>query len=180
MRSFSRSVGLILAFLLSLSSLSSLRAADLPSGMTGTWEFIPSRSTDLSPWRNATLQLSLEGHTLTIERTLKWGRRNHVESLTVDLAAPSTVNPLAWWVDNRHLGAYAPHGGTQTVSPTVLDDGRVLRLSLDYTLETQQGDRAVNTLRQFQLSPDGRILTVTDLRSTRPRPVIHVFERSGE
>lgn len=158
----------------------SLAAADLPSALTGTWTFDRERSTDLSPWRTATIEISLDGSQLVVSRSLKWGRRIHQQNLSVDLSASSTTNPLEWWVDNRHLGAYAPHGGTRVISPTVLDEGRVLRLSMDYTLETQQGDRAVNTLRQFQVSPDGQVLTVTDLRTTRPRPVVHVYQRAAE
>lgn len=163
-----------------LPAFAATPTTDLPSGMTGNWTFVPARSTDLSPWRTATLTLSLDGTQLTVARNLAWGRRVHEEHTTVDLAAPSTTLPLEWWVDNRHLGAYAPHDATQTIRPTVLDAGRVLRLDIDFPLETQQGTRAVNVLRQFQLSPDGDTLTVTDLRSSRPRPVVHVYQRAAE
>lgn len=166
--------------LLLLTLTTCLGATELSSGLTGSWTFVPERSTDLSPWRAATLQLSLDGSVLSIERTVKAGRRHYTETLTVDLAQPATENPLDWWIDNRHLGAYAPHDGTRLISPTVLDGGQVLRLNIDYALETSQGTRAVNTLRQFQLSPDGQILTVTDLRTTRPQPVVHVFKRISE
>ncbi len=166
--------------LLLLTLTSCLGAAELSTGLTGSWTFVPERSTDLSPWRTATLHLSLDGSVLSIERTVKTGRRHYTENMVVDLAQPTSANPLEWWVDNRHLGAYAPHGGTRQISPTVLDDGQVLRLDMDYQLETSQGTRAVNTLRQFQLSPDGQILTVIDLRTTRPQPVVHVFQRSSE
>ncbi|WP_221031570.1 hypothetical protein [Actomonas aquatica] len=170
-----------LALLALLALTSTLFAATAPSpALTGTWTFDADRSTDLSPWRTATLEITLDGSDLVIARTLKSGRRTFTDSLTIDLSAPSTTNPLEWWVDNRHLGAYAPHEGTQVVSPSVYDDGRVLRLNIDYNLETQQGSRPVNTLRQFQISPDGQVLTVTDLRTTRPRPVVHVFQRSSE
>ena len=47
-------------------------------------------------------------------------------------------------------------------------------------LETQQGSRDVNIISQYQISPDGDLLIVTDLRSTRPRPVVHVFTRVTE
>ncbi len=175
--SFRRPLGLLLAFTVFTVAAP---AADLPSGMTGSWTFDPARSTDLSPWRNATLIISLDGTRLTLDRALNWGRRAHRELTAVDLAAPSTTLPLGWWVDNRHIGAYAPHDATQTIRSAVLDNGRVLRLDIDFPLETQQGTRAVNVLRQFQLSPDGDTLTVIDLRSTRPRPVVHVYQRTTE
>ncbi len=160
----------------------SLSAADnAPAeAMLGTWQFDASRSTDLSPWQTSRLVLALDGDRLTVERELRWGRRAHQEAMTLDLARDTNTVPLDWWVDNRHLGAYAPHDGTRTISVRALDAGRVLRLDMDFTLETQQGDRAVNVLRQYQLSPDGQVLTVTDLRSTRPRPVVHVYTRVTE
>ena len=178
MRAFLRSAGLLLALAIPLFSLPA--AAQTPSTMVGTWTFVPARSTDLSPWRTSQLTLSLNDSTLTVNRILSTGRRTHQDSMTIDLHAASSTIPLGWWADNRHIGAYAPHNATQTIRPTVLDRGHVLRLDIDLTLETQQGPRAVNVLRQFQISPDGQVLTVTDLRSTRPRPVVHVFQRAAE
>ena len=178
MRALLRSAALLAAaFVLPLFALPA--AAETPTALVGTWDFVPARSTDLSPWRSSRLTLSLDGSTLTVARALAAGRRTHQDSMTIDLAAPSSTIPLGWWVDNRHIGAYAPHDATQTIRPSLLDGGRVLRLDIDLMLETQQGPRAVNVLRQFQLSPDGQVLTVTDLRSTRPRPVVHVFQRTA-
>ncbi|MCF3650264.1 hypothetical protein [Synoicihabitans lomoniglobus] len=160
-------------------SLSSLRAADR-SALVGTWAFDAARSTDLSPWRSSQLTISRIGDQLTIARDLTTGRRNHHESMTLDLTAESTTVAVPWWADNRHLGAYTEPDSTKTVRAKFVDGDRVLRLETELTLETQQGPRDVNILSQYEVSPDGRVLTVFDLRSTRPRPVVHVFQRVTE
>ena len=132
MRAFLRSAGLLLALALPLFSLPA--AAEIPTKMVGTWKFVPARSTDLSPWRTSQLTLTLDESTLTVNRVLSTGRRSHADSMTVDLAAASSTIPLGWWADNRHIGAYAPHDATQTIRPTVLDGGHVLRLDIDFRL----------------------------------------------
>jgi hypothetical protein len=80
--------------------------------------------------------------------------------------------------DNRHLGAYVGDDKTKRLRATLLDDGRILRVSADLTLETQQGPRAVNILSDYKVSANGAQLTVTELRSTRNRPVVYVFTRA--
>jgi len=58
-----------------------------------------------------------------------------------------------------------------------LDDGRILRLSTDLVLETQQGPRSVNILSDYKVSASGTQLTLTELRSTRNQPVVYIFNR---
>ena len=154
----------------------SLSASDV-SAFLGDWTFVQEGSTDLSPFRSCQLTLSHQGTSLTIARHMDGGRRDHDESMTLDLSQPVSTVPQTWWVDNRHLGAYSPKDATKSVRARTLDEGRILRLETDLILETQQGSRPVNIVSQYQISPDGQRLTVTELRSTRPRPVIYVFTR---
>ena len=155
----------------------SLSASDM-SAVLGNWTFVKEGSTDLSPFRSCQLTLTQKGSNLTIARHMDGGRRDHDESMTLDLSQPVNRVPQTWWVDNRHLGAYTPHDATKSVRARTLDEGRILRLETDLILETQQGSRAVNIITQYQISPDGQRLTVIELRSTRPRPVTHVFTRT--
>ncbi len=165
-------------FFVTLTTASISRAHDLdPSAFLGTWEFDRDQSTDLSPWRSCELIITQSGDQLTIIRNLDGGRRDHTDTIPLDLTKEVNVVPQGWWSDNRHLGAYSPHDAQKTVRARTLDDGKLLRLETDLVLETQQGPRDVNIISQYQISPDGDILIVTDLRSTRPRPVIHVFKR---
>lgn len=156
-----------------------LSATDV-SAFLGSWTFVKEGSTDLSPFRSCQLTFSQKDTHLTIARHMDGGRRDHDESMTLDLSQPVSTVPQTWWVDNRHLGAYSPDNATKSVRARTLDAGRILRLETDLVLETQQGPREVNIITQYQTSPDGRRLTVTELRSTRPRPVIHVFSRVTE
>lgn len=151
-----------------------------PSAFLGQWDFVREQSTDLSPWRSCTLTLSQSGDELTVTKAMNAGRRVHEDSMTLDLGKKVNHVPQGWWVDNRHIGAYSPHNATKAVHLRCLDDGKVLRFETDLVLETQQGPRDVNILTQYQISPDGQTLTVTELRSTRPRPVLHVFTRVTE
>ena len=104
-------------------------------------------------------------------------RSVYSDRLVLDLGQPETTVPLDYWPDNRHLGAYIGDDHTRRVRPQWLDGGRILRLSTDLTLETQQGPRAVNILSDFKVSANGAQLTITELRSTRNRPVVYIFNR---
>lgn len=171
-----RAVAVLVA--LATSSLSS--AAVDPSAFLGQWQFDPAQSTDLSPWSACLLSISQTGDQLTISRTLKGGRRTHIDVIPLDLTKTTNTVPQGWYIDNRHIGAYSPRDAFKTVRAESLDDGKLLRLETDLVLETQQGSRNVNIISQYQISPDGDLLIVTDLRSTRPRPVVHVFTRVTE
>ncbi len=167
-----------LLLLVALSTVSFSSAHDLdPSAFIGTWQLDRDQSTDLSPWSRCELTIDLDGDQLTISRVLGGGRRTHTDIIPLDLTKEVNVVPQGWWTDNRHIGAYSPHNAQKTIRARTLDDGKLLRLETDLVLETQQGSRDVNTISQYQISPDGNLLIVTDLRTTRPRPVVHVFKR---
>ena len=147
-------------------------------GLSGTWHFDAAHSTELSPWQSYTLTLAVAGDRVTVSRQLGSGRRGFADTMTLDLARPDNVVPVALWPDNRHLGAYISDAHTKHVSGAWLDAGRILRLSTDLVLSTQQGERAVNILSDYKLSANGTVLTLTELRSTRNRPVVYVFTRA--
>jgi hypothetical protein len=150
-------------------------AADNP--LTGSWRIDLARSTELSPWKDYELTISTAGDTVTIGRRLAWGRREFADTMTVGSAA-ITILPVAMWPDNRHLGAYIGGDRTKRVRAEWLDAGRVLRLSTDLVLATQQGDRAVNILSDYKVTANGAQLILTELRSTRNRPVVYIFTRA--
>lgn len=159
------------------SCLIATAVAVAASPLAGSWKIDTARSTELSPWRTYQLDITVDGDRVVIARQLGWGRRTHRESMTLDTSSDVNAVPLDYWVDNRHLGAYLGGDRQQQVRATWVDDRRVLRLDADLTLETQQGERDVNILSQYHASPDGRTLTLTQMRSTRPRPVVYVFTK---
>ncbi len=169
----SRLLGLRLLLLAASALLA--RAADTP--LAGTWRIDPARSTELSPWKGYELTLAVDGDTITLRRELAWGRRKFSDTAVLDSTRAVNVVPVEMWPDNRHLGAYIGGDRTKRVHARWLDDRRLLRLSTDLTLDTQQGPRAVNILSDYKVSAGGARLTLTELRSTRHRPVVYVFNR---
>jgi hypothetical protein len=170
------SVFRLIASLLLLAT--ALRAASpAPPGLAGAWRIDPARSTELSPWRSLELRIAVDGERVSIKRSFSWGRRVFEEDLALDLRQPVARVPVAYWPDNRHLGAYIGGDKHKRVRAEWLDGRRVLRLSSDLVLETQQGPREVNILSDYKLSLSGGLLTLTEIRSTRQRPVVYVFTR---
>lgn len=150
-------------------------ATDL-SPLAGSWKIDLARSTELSPWKDYELTITTDGATATIQRRLAWGRREFSDEMKIDTGQVATI-PVAMWPDNRHLGAYIGGDRTKRVRAEWLDAGRVLRLSTDLVLATQQGDRAVNILSDYKVTANGAQLILTELRNTRNRPVVYVFTR---
>lgn len=168
--------------LLALCPAAFLAAADLPAPaghpLAGTWQFDAARSTELSPWRDYVFTLAIDGDRVTIARRFGSGRRQFADAQTIDQSRPDNIVPVSLWPDNRHLGAYIGGDRTKRVRGEWLDAGRVLRLSTDLVLSTQQGDRAVNILSDYKVTANGARLTLTELRSTRNRPVVYSFTRA--
>ncbi len=162
--------------LLGLLLATFLQAAP-PSPLTGTWRIDPSQSTDLSPWKEYDLTLRVTGKSVTVERRFANGRREFRDTSTFPTTGRSTTLPFTYWPDNRHLGAAVGPDHKRKLSAHWLDDGRILRVSSDFVLSTQQGDRAINVLSDYKLSANGAELTLTELRSTRNRPIVYVFKR---
>jgi len=172
----SRHAGIVAVLLFTLSAASPLAAAESP--LAGTWRFDRARSTELSPWQDYVLTLTVDGDRVTFARQLGAGRRGFADAMTIDVSRPDNIVPVPMWPDNRHLGAYISGDRTKHVRAAWLDGGRILRLSTDLVLSTQQGDRAVNILSDYKVSANGAVLTLTELRSTRNRPVVYVFNRA--
>lgn len=152
------------------------------SPLAGTWRFDSTRSTELSPWQDYTLTLTLTltvtGDRVAIQQQLGAGRRGFADTMSLDTSQPDNVVPVTLWADNRHIGAYIGGDKTKHVRAEWLDGGRILRLSTDLVLSTSQGDRPVNILSDYKVSANGAVLTLTELRSTRNRPVVYVFNRA--
>lgn len=174
------------AFVFALSAVSIGQTAEHP--LAGTWQFDAARSTELSPWRDYVFTLRVDGSRVTIARQFGSGRRQFADEMTISPAVASpkagtpdnTVTvPVTMWPDNRHLGAYIGGDRTKRVRGEWLDAGRILRLSTDLVLSTQQGDRAVNILSDYKVSANGTRLTLTEIRSTRNRPIVYSFTRAA-
>jgi hypothetical protein len=145
--------------------------------LAGTWRLLPDRGTDLPAWQALDLDIRVTGHVVTITRKFAAGRRTFEDVTPVDLAKPFNVVPVAWWPDNRHIGAYIGGDKTERVRGEWIGGDHTLRLTTDLVLATQQGDHPVNILSNYTVSTNGRQLTLIEIRSTRSRPVVYVFQR---
>ena len=145
--------------------------------LAGTWRYDPARSTELSSWGSLQLVITVDGSHVTLTRHWTAGRRTFDEVTPLDLTRAINAVPVEWWPDNRHLGAYIGGDQDKQLRATLMDDGRMLRLSSDLVLATQQGERAVNILSDYKVSANGTLLTLIELRSTRNEPVVYVFQR---
>lgn len=159
-------------------ALAAAATATEPASLAGDWIFDPARSTELSPWKSYDLRIAVKGDVVIFSRRLGWGRRQYADELRIDTAQAVTMAPIDWWVENRHLGAYVGSDHTRRIRSEWLDGRRILRLSTDLVLDAQQGPRAVNILSDYKLSLGGDLLTLTELRSTRNRPIVYVFTRA--
>ncbi|WP_438479817.1 hypothetical protein [Oleiharenicola lentus] len=168
---------LILISLLLGSLFARAHAAPAETLLAGTWHIDLAHSTELSPWKDYTLTISVDGDAIKIHRWLAWGRREFSDEMIVRTDRAEKI-PVEMWPDNRHLGAYIGGDRTKTVRAEWLDDKKVLRIFSDLVLDTQQGARAVNILSNYKVSSSGTMLTVTELRSTRNRPTVYVFTRT--
>lgn len=168
---------LLVPLLLLVSALAAHAVEADGQALAGTWKIDLTRSTELSPWKSFELTITPQGSMVTIERKLTWSRREFIDRLELDTTKPVNALAIDWWSDNRHLGAYIGSSHTREVRHQWLDGGRILRLSTDLVLDAQQGPRAVNILTDFKVSASGTELTLTEIRSTRNRPVVYVFKR---
>ena len=167
-----------LLHLAGVALLSATLASAAEHSLAGSWRIDLARSTELSPWKDYELAITTDGTRATIQRRLAWGRREFTDAMTVDPAQVATV-PVAMWPDNRHLGAYIGGDRTKRVRAEWIDAGRVLRLSTELVLDTQQGARQVNILSDYKVTANGAQLILTELRSTRNRPVVYIFTRAA-
>lgn len=163
---------------LAATLLSRVFAADpLPTPLAGSWRYDPDRSTELSGWQTLQLVIAVDGPRVTLTRQYAAGRRTYEDVEAVDLSKTVNVVTADSWPDNRHIGAYLGGDKTKKIKFRVFNDGRLLRMSADFVLATQQGEYAANVLRNYKVSTNGSQLTLTELRNTRDDPIIYIFQR---
>ncbi len=145
--------------------------------LSGDWELVPERSTDLSPWRTLVVHIAIDGDRVTIRNQFASGNRAIDTVAAFDLSNPSNVVRIPWWSDNRHIGAYIGGDRNERIRGRLIDGGRILRTEADLVLDTQQGERPVNILTDYKISPSGSELAITQLRSTREIPIVYILHR---
>jgi hypothetical protein len=171
-------LSLLVAGLFTLAVAVAATAPDT-SRLAGKWKIDLAGSTSIKPWEKADLDISVEGDAVRIVRHLQWGPDRKVDDTTRVLADGKTVtaNPVGYWLDTWYTNVYVGGDKQKQVTGEWLDGGRVLKLESRLTLEAQQGDYPVHVYDEYRLSPDGRRLTLFELRSTRDQALVYVFNR---
>jgi hypothetical protein len=168
--------GCIKLFLITLLAVFSMGwVASANPALAGSWAIDRAQSSAIDPWGNILLEIEVEGGAITIERTVRTGRR--ISTAAYPLKVGETVAvPVEWWTGNRHIGAYIGGDGTEKMTASWLD-ARTLGVVSHYILETSQGSTPVRSTYEYRLSGGGDVLTVIELRSSRDLPIVHVFKR---
>jgi len=144
----------------------------------GVWRVVRGQSSPIDPWTSLRIHLDAGPRHLTLIR--RWhGPTNYtaVDSVHIPIDGRAHRAPLPKWPDNRHLGAFAAPDRPRRVAAEWLDDGRTLRLTSRFCVDTSQGQRRVRTSAEYRISPGGDRLVLLELRSTRPTARRYVLER---
>ncbi len=143
----------------------------------GEWVTIQELSTALDPFRRIELKIVIDGSRIVLDELFTAGRRFHGETYDLNTKRKENIVPISWWGANRHIGAYIGGDKTMRIEANWVDGGQTLKLESDFVLATQQGETPVRTYTEYRLSRDGKRLTKLEFRSSRPLPIVHVFER---
>lgn len=149
--------------------------------INGTWRLVESESSPIDPWNTLVVDLDAGPDRLALSR--RWhGPTDYtaVDSVRIPVDGDAHRAPLPEWPDNRHIGAVAAPDRPRRVSAEWLDQGRTLRVTSRFGVETSQGSRRIRTYTEYRIAPDGDRLVVLELRSTRPRARRYVFGRTSE
>ncbi|HTY60420.1 MAG TPA: hypothetical protein VMF59_16475 [Bacteroidota bacterium] len=171
------SAGILLALILVSHSL---HAAG--PGIAGTWTFVPAKSTDIASWGYSVPQIEVtlrEGSVRVIHDWLEKGNVAYADTFAFRPGGEPSVSVTRSevWPENWYMGVLASVGAPRTVSGLWLRAEESLRVTSRQVLRTSQGTIAVTTTREYTLGPEGATLTLTEQRSSRPTPVVLVFER---
>jgi len=151
-------------------------------GLEGAWRFVPAKSTDIASWDDSQPQLEISSNAGNVRIVRSWLYRAKIACTDTLEFRPggdphSTVILTEVWPENWFMGVLSSPGDPMIVSGLWVEEGSVLRLLVRETVRTSQGKTVMATTADYTLGPDGNTLTVSEKRSSRPTPVILVFER---
>ena len=149
------------------------------SPLEGRWRLDRTRSTALDGWHEWDLVISLTGTQVGLQHDMKWGQTKFSATNTVDTAHPVTL-PAFFRVEQRHMALYPAKDGTTPVRAAWLDDGRTLRVEADTPIEISQGQAIMRIYSEYRLVEGDAALTLIELHSSRPQPLVYHFNRVKE
>ena len=152
-------------------------------GIEGSWELLPSRSTDIDLY--GTLAVRIERIQSAVVVVNRWGRppRAYTDSLVLPLDGRTVNAPVLNRVfpTNVFMGLMMRPGETRSVKGSLEKSNARLTVNEDFPLRGSQGVTPVRVTRSYELSPDKELLTLRIERSTRtsgPAPT-YILKREG-
>jgi hypothetical protein len=151
-------------------------------GFEGTWKLLPARSTDIVTWGNSLPQIDIsaaDGNVRVLHELLERGSVAFADTFVFrpGRGEVTSVVRSEVWPDNWFMGVLSSVGDSRTVSGHWLEPEKSFRVITRQTVRTSQGKTAVTTTRDYTLGPEGKTLTLSEKRSSRPSPVVLIFER---
>ncbi len=159
-----------------------LSCAESDQTMYGRWQLNQEESTDLVAWRYRQHELEIrdnQGEVTILERWIYRKSPAFVDSVTFMPGDDPNyiVLKTPHWPGNWYMGALSQEGSKKSVAGEWKEKHRILRVVTEQELQTSQGEIILNTGREYRLESHGEKLIVHEKRSTRPTPIILVFER---
>ena len=171
---------LICAFLLTLIAAGCQRPH--PPTVFGTWKLVPEKSTDIASWRYRLPQLSIDSTETHVRVIMSWMERSQAAFVDTFLVAPGG-EPLKvlvrsrLWPANWYMGVLAMENSERTVSGSWSEKPLALQFTSKQAVSISQGETLLSTQWDYRVDPVTGLLTVREQRSSRPTPVVMVFER---
>lgn len=177
---------LLFAAWLPAAIIAPARPPGLPAGSSieGTWEFVPAKSTQIATWKGRLPEIVIAAAGVRVSVIQNWldrGQVAYADTFLFTPGGPAVRMPVrsVEWPENWFMGVLAAVGDERKVSGAWKEEGTDLLVTAVQPVLTSQGKTKVTTAREYVLGADGTSLTVTEQRSTRPTPVVLVFERKG-
>ncbi|MGE5315359.1 MAG: GxGYxYP domain-containing protein [Acidobacteriota bacterium] len=156
--------------------------AQIDPAFTGSWKFVPGRSTDIDLY--GTISLDIEQNGSNVLLVHRWGGgRSHRDSielknLTEHASTQSAIRSRVF-PTNVFMGLSMPVGQTRTIKASYDKKAAMLALDERFPLRGSQGTTAVEVTSEYKLSEDGMFLTLTMKRSTRKasKPLVYTFTK---
>ncbi len=152
-------------------------------GISGKWKLIPASSSKTLIYHYRTVSLRIRNEGPKVKIVLKWG--THLAKIdSMLLSTDGRGNEVAVksrvWPTNIYMDVSMIPGSKKKVTARWVEKNRVLEVNSTYPVIVSQGRTEIHTTSTYALSQDGKNLTMTIRRSSRPdAPLKYVFARAG-
>jgi len=151
------------------------------TAINGTWKMIASESSFLDYYKELTVEITMGTNTAEII-TRMGPKRKFEEKLTFSTDGKVNKSEIkdGTFSTNIHMGLRLPVGSKKEIT-AIWENDNTLTLTEKYDYFASQGKKHGESVYRYQLSDDGKRLTCTITRPTRPQgsELVFVFRRSN-